>query len=220
MTSLTETLPILDEAVPALPGKMEAMARASEQFHREAHETLGLFRAQRQEAEGLVEEVRQAFDAIRQDAGQEQERVERLSRELERAVEEEARGGGEAAGEVRDAGDHVVEAFQALESTLTEAGDRTQGAQQDAREALDALTAEAKGGGAELESATGAMVSAVGGTQKAIEEGQAQVTNAVNALKDTLLRLLASAAARLARTRPRLEHVRETQEEAVDARDT
>lgn len=220
MTSLTETLPILDDAVPALPGKVEAVARTSEEFHREAQEALELFRAKRQEAEALVEQVRQALDSVRDHAGQEQQRLEGLGRDLEQAVEEEARAVDEAAGEIRDAGEQVVDAFQALESTLVEAGDRTESAQQDARDALDALTAKATSGAPDLKSAAAAMVTAVGQTQKTVEEGQAHVTQAVNGLKDTLLRLLAGAQARLDETYQRLDDVRDQQEKAVGAATT
>jgi hypothetical protein len=53
MTSLTETLPILDEAVPALPGKLEAVAKEGDAFHQAAGEAVAAFHQKRQAAESL-----------------------------------------------------------------------------------------------------------------------------------------------------------------------
>jgi len=104
----------------------------------------------------------------------------------------------------------------ALRKLSTDRPDRTESAHGDAREAVDALIAEAKSSEPELEAATDAMVAAVGATQQAIEEGQAQVTQAVGSLKDTMLRLLADAQQRLDQTYKRLDDVRSEQEKAVD----
>jgi hypothetical protein len=216
MTSLTETLPILDDAVPALPGKVEAVARKSEEFHREALAAVGLFHDRRQEAESLVEEVRQALDSARDHVGSERERVETSCRDLEEAASDGMRTLGERVDAVGDAGEGAAEAFHALEAGLRQAGDRTEGAQQDARAALDALTAEARSRGPELEAAGQAMSAAVAQAQAAIAEGQGQLAQAVGGLKETLLRLLTGAQARLAATYGRFDDVRHQQQQAVE----
>jgi hypothetical protein len=215
MTSLTETLPILDEAVPALPGKIEAVAREGDEFHQAAQQALGAFRQKRAAAEAFVEQVRQALEALRDQAAEQEQQFESLNGGLEQAVEEEAGAIREDADKLHSAGEQAVTAFDQLEADLVQAGDRVESAQEDTRSALDALAAEAGTREQELEAATGAMVSAVGTTRQAIEDGQELISQAVTSLKDTMLRLLADAQERLGETYQHLDQVRAEQERAV-----
>src|SRR5688572_23383453 len=105
MTSLTETLPVLDEAVPALPGKIEEVAKKGDELHQAAQQALGAFRQRRAEAESLVEQVRQALEAMRDHATQQEQHLTGLRGALEQAVEEEASGIGEGADALDGAGE-------------------------------------------------------------------------------------------------------------------
>ena len=87
MTSLTETLPILDEAVPALPGKIESVARMGDEFHQSAQEAIGAFRQKRAETDALVEQVRQALEALRDQATEQEQHLTSLSGALDQAVD-------------------------------------------------------------------------------------------------------------------------------------
>lgn len=215
MTSLTETLPILDEAVPALPGKIEEVAKKGDEFHQAAHQALGAFRQKRAEAESLVEQVRQALEAMRDQAAEQEQHFTSLNGALEQAVEEEASAIRDGADELHTAGEQAVTAFDQLEADLVQAGDRVESAQADARSVVEALAAEAGSSEQELEAATGAMVVAVGATRQAIEDGQALISQGVTTLKDALLRLLGDAQERLGQTYAHLDEVQTDQEKAV-----
>jgi ABC-type transporter Mla subunit MlaD len=216
MTSLTETLPILDEAVPALPGKVDAVARKGDDFHRAAQEAVGQLQQRRAEADALVDQVRQALEAFGGAAAEDEQRVEQLTRALQQAAEEEARGAGEYRDEMHTAGAEAVAAFDRLEVSLVQAADRTDGAHEDARGALDALSEEARTSESELEAAADAMASAVGTAEDAIREGSDLVSQAMTSLKEAMLRVLADARERLDQTYQRLDDVREGQAKAVE----
>lgn len=215
MTSLTETLPILDEAVPTLPGKIESVAKMGDEVHQAAQQAIGGFRQKRAEAEALVEQVRQALEAMRDQAAEQEQHFTSLNGALEEAVEEEASAIREGADELHTAGEQAVTAFDQLEADLGQAGDRTESAHQDARSAVAALAAEAGTSEQELEAATGAMVAAVGATRQAIEDGQELISQGVTTLKDAMLRLLGDARERLGQTYEHLDAVRGQQEKAV-----
>jgi len=215
MTSLHETLPILDEAVPALPGKIEEVAKKGDAFHQAAQQALGAFRQRRAEAESLVEQVRQALEAMRDQATAQEQHLTGLSGALEPAVEEEVSGIRDGADELHTAGEQAVTAFDQLEGDLVRAGDRTESAHEDARADLDGLTVHAGAAEQEVESATDAMVSAVGATRQAIEDGGELISQGVTTLKDAMLRLLADAQERLGQTYQHLDEARAEQERAV-----
>lgn len=217
MTSLTETLPILDEAVPALPGKIESVAKKGDEFHQAAQQAIGGFRQKRAEADALVEQIRQALEALRDQATEQEQHLATLSGALEQAIEEEATGIREGADELHGAGEQSVTAFDQLEADLVQAGDRVEGAQEDARSAVDAVAAEAGTSEQELEAATSALVAAVGTTRQAIEDGQELISQGVATLKDAMLRLLGDAQKRLGQTYEHLDHVRAEQQKAVGA---
>ena len=139
MTSLTETLPILDEAVPALPGKVEAVARTADELHHAAEEALVALRNQRAEGEALVAQIREALESVREQADAQERRVADLMGELQPAVATEARGVEQDADGLRDAGTQAAVALGELEAVLVQAGDRTEAAHDDAREAVSAL---------------------------------------------------------------------------------
>ena len=91
MTSLHETLPILDEAVPALPAKLEDVAKESDAFHQAAGEAVAALRGRREQATSLVSAVREALEALGQHAQDEGQRVSEQVRALEDMAEERLR---------------------------------------------------------------------------------------------------------------------------------
>ena len=216
MTSLTETLPILDQAVPALPGKVEEVAHKADDFHRAAREAVAQFQQRRAEAEALTEQVRQALESFRDAVAQDEQHVAEQARALEQSAEDEAREAGEASEAMHTAAEEAVAAFDRLQAALVQAGDRTDGAQDEARAALDGLGQEARSSEPELEAATGAMVTAVGAAEQAVKEGQDLVTKAITSLKEAMVHVLADAQERLRHTYDRLDQVRADQEKAVE----
>jgi hypothetical protein len=216
MTSLKETLPILDEAVPALPGKVEAVARTAAEFERGALEALSVFGQRRAEADALAEQVRQALEALRDHTAQEERHFDQLRGTLERAAQEQARGLEAGGDELQAAGAEAVDAFDQLQAHLAEAGVRTEAAHEEARGALEALAEEAKVSEQALAAATDGMAAGVGAVQQAIDEGRGLVSQAITSLKDAMLGILGGAQSRLGETYRHLEEVRATQQSAVE----
>jgi len=215
MTSLSETLPILDQEVPALPTKVEAVAKEADAFDQAAHEALAAFEQKRQEAEALVDQVRQALAALHDQASEEQQRVEESVRALHTAAAEAAQAVDTEAGELEGAGDQAATAFGELETHLVQAGERTHAAQEEAHHALEALQQQAHTSQPELEGAVDEMTAAVHAAQQAVTDGHQRVNDGVTALKDALHHLLAEAVARLGQTHQHLEELRDEQEKAV-----
>ncbi len=215
MTSLTETLPILDDAVPALPGKVEAVAKEADAFHQAAATTLATFHQRRQGAEALVEQVRQALAALHDQATGEQGEVETAVQSLQQSTEQETQGIDDGEQELTTAGEQAVTAFGALESQLVQGADRTRNAHEEARTALDALGQQAHSSQPELEAAADEMTAAVHSAQQAITEGQTLVAEGVTSLTGAMTRLLGEAQQRLTETYHRLDELRSEQEKAV-----
>lgn len=218
MTSLQETLPILDQAVPALPGKVEAVAREGDSFEKAAREAIAGFQGRRTAAESLVEQVRQALNGLRDQAAGERDAVEQAARAARDTAEQEAAGVDEGADALQPAGDHARSAFEALESHLDQGADRTRSAHQEAHTALDSLDDATRSGQSELDQAAEKMTKAIGDAQEAITDGQAEVAEGVNRLSEAMNRMLEKVQARLERTAKRLDELRD--EQAEDVADT
>jgi len=215
MTSLQETLPILDQAVPALPGKVEAVAREADTFEKAAREAIVGFQETRAAAEGLVEQVRHALEALRDQAASERQDVEEAARALRETAEREAQGVDEGAESLPPAADHARSAMEALESHLEQGADHTRSAHEEAQAALDALDDHTRTGQADLQHSAEQMTTAVGHVQEAITEGQAEVAKGVNTLAEAMTRMLERVQIRLERTFSRFDELRDEQSEDV-----
>ena len=64
MTTLHETLPILEAAVPAVPGKIEAVGQEAEAFQKSVRDLLENLGEKEEQARGLLDRVRTALDAV------------------------------------------------------------------------------------------------------------------------------------------------------------
>src|SRR4026209_1664821 len=111
MTSLTETLPILDEAVPALPGKLEAVAKEGDAFHQAAADAVAAFHQKREMADALVDQVKQALEALRDQARENEKQVEAASTALTTAVDEEMQEIDQVEGTLHTEGTEAVTAL-------------------------------------------------------------------------------------------------------------
>jgi chromosome segregation ATPase len=215
MTSLNETLPILDEAVPALPTKLEDVAKESDAFHQAAGEAVATLKNRREQAETLVANVRQALEWLREQAQEDEKRVGDSARALEDMAEEKLREVDEAEGRITTEGEEARTALGALESQLEAGTQRARTAHEEARAALEALGEEARNRQPELEAAGDAVEQALKAAQQAVAEGQTLVEQGVSTVKDAMDRLLGEAQARLARTHQYLDDLRDEQEKAV-----
>ena len=217
MTSLTETLPVLDEAVPALPDKLEAVAREGDAFHQEAAEAVALFRLKRLMAAQMTEQVKQALDALQGQVRDDEKRLDAEATALATTTGEEMQEIAQLEAILQTEGAEARTALGALEAQLEQGTDRARTAQDAARTALDALGEETRTSQSELDAAVDEMTTAVKAAQQAVADGQALVQQGVAALKDVMDRLLGQARARLKQTHQYLDDVRHAQETAVGA---
>jgi chromosome segregation ATPase len=215
MTSLHETLPILDLAVPALPGKVEAVSREAESFEKAAREAVAGFQEKRRRAEALTEQIRHALQALRDRAEEELRHVEEAGRAMAQSAEDEAGGIEEGASELEARSEQVDSAFSALESHLGQGAERTRAAHEEGRAALDKLGEGLATGCTTLEGAVDAVTAAVGHAQEAVTDARSQVAEGVAVLGDSLSRLLADARSRLDHTVAALDELRSEQEGVV-----
>jgi hypothetical protein len=215
MTSLTETLPILDQAVPALPGKMEAVAKEGDEFHQAAATALDAFHARRQAAEQLLEQVREALSNLHEQADHEHDNVQAAVQSAQQAAEHEAQEIEHDEGELTAAGQHATGALGALEAALVQASAHTGHEHQEARTALDGLGQQAHTGQPELQKAADAMDAALHAAQQAVIAGQSLMAQGVTALTAVMDHLVSQAQARLATTAHKLEELRAAQEKEV-----
>jgi ABC-type transporter Mla subunit MlaD len=217
MTSLTETLPILDEAVPALPGKVEAVAREADGLHQALVDAMNALHAKREQSDALAEQVRQVLTALRDQSAGAQQRLEAAVQEVDQAADHAAHDVDEAEQQLQAEGGEAVAAMDTLRARLVQAGDHTRTAHDGARGALGALAEQARARGPELDAAVDKMAAAVHDAQQAIAEGQAQVGQGAAALAAAMERLAGEAQQRLARTSQKLEELRAEQERVVGA---
>jgi chromosome segregation ATPase len=215
MTSLSETLPILDEAVPALPAKLEDVAKDADAFHQAAGEAVVALKGRREEAETLVAQVREALEALREQAQEDEKRVGDAARSLDETANEQLHELEQATGRVTAEGEESRTALGTLEAQLETGTQRTAAAHEEARAALEAFGETARNRQPDLEAAADAMTQAARTAQQAVADGQTLADQAVNAVKDAMQTLLAEAQARLARTHRYLEELRDEQQRAV-----
>ena len=215
MTSLEETLPILDEAVPALPDKVEAVANESQAFEAAAREALADFEQRRAQAKALFEQVRHALEDFEAQANHERQGVEQVAQALPAAAEKTRQAADSGAQELKTAGQAADAALAALTTRLGQGSDRTRAAHDEARQALDTMDAHVGTSRTELERAVDAMVDDVESARQAVAEEQVKVAEGAGALKDALERLLGEFRTRLGETKTRLDGLRNEQETAV-----
>src|SRR5262245_40167863 len=168
MTSLTETLPQLDRAVPALPTRMEAVAKEADAFDQAAHEALASLEQKRTQAGELVDKVRQALTDLHDQAVAEKQALEESAHAVHQSAAQATHQIDAGVGELEGSGEHAATAFGALETHLVQAGDRTRTAHGEARHALDALQQQAHSSQPELEGAVTEMTAAVHAVQQAV----------------------------------------------------
>jgi hypothetical protein len=216
MTSLNETLPILDEAVPALPARLEEVAKESDVFHQAAADAVAALQGRREQAQSFVAAVRQALESLQEQARSEEQRVAESARAVEQASEERLRELDQAEDRIETEGEDARAALGALESRLEAGTQRVGAAHEDARAALAGLGEEARTREPELQAAGDAVEQAFKGVQQAVDDGQQLVAQGVQAVKDAMERLLGETQARLAQTHAFLDDVRAEHETAVN----
>jgi DNA repair protein SbcC/Rad50 len=214
---LTETLPVLEQALPALPGKVEAVAHEGDELEKAAREAIGQFGQRQAQAAALLDQVREALQALGDQAGEERQHLEQAVRALNEAAGQEVQGVDDGAETLEAGGDAAEAAFGALEADLRHAAERARAAHEEARSALDGLGDEARSKRSELDEAGADVTEAARSAAEAVQEGEKLVSEGVSTLGTAMSRLVEDVRQRLERTRDRLDRLRSEQEAAVAA---
>jgi chromosome segregation ATPase len=216
MTSLQETLAVLSQAVPALPGKVEAVAHESDALEKSARESIADFDQKRAQADALMDQVRHALEALRDHAVQESQSVESAAQALKDLTGQEVHAVDEGKDKLQAGGDEVGHGFDALQSELVHAGDRTHAAHEEARSALHGLGEQARSSRTELDEAIHQMTAAIASAQEAVREGQTQIAEGVSALSQAMSQLLGEVHSRLEETKKHLGELHLEQDRVVN----
>jgi ABC-type transporter Mla subunit MlaD len=213
MTSLQEHLAVLSQAVPALPGKVEAVAHESDAVDRAAREVIAEFDQKRSQTDTLIDQVQHALEALHDHTGEESQNIEHAGQMLRDLTEREVHTLEEGADKLRQEGDDLGHAFEALQSELVQGGQRAQAVHEEARSALHGLAAHARSSQTELDGAVEQVRAALASAQQAVTDGQGQVAEGISALGETMRRLLGEA---LEQTRTQLDELHAEQERGVN----
>src|SRR5262245_19541932 len=217
MTTLNDTLPILDEAVPALPAKVEEVARAGDAFVDAARTALAGIHEIREEAEERVSRVTAALESLRERAVDAAERLGAEARDLVTEVEREVADVEAEIGRIEDGGEGLIGAIETLEKLSTELRETVSDAHQEARTAVAEWGDASQEREAQLQAASGQMTGALSSLTQAATGSQSLVNEGVAALQDAMARLLLETQGRLQQTANTLDELAGEQETAVTA---
>ena len=216
MTSLQETLPILDKAVPELPAKVAEAAKGAEQFEAAIKDLLENIEEKEGQARELLARTRAALAAIEQTATEGRDAVDEATSAVETAIEEALDAVATGRDEVRDALETTAGAMEDLSSQLVDAGSRTESAQEDAAGAVKDLGERMRSGQGDLDEAVGDVEAAADALKGALAEGAEAVSEAVAELSGKMTTLLEDATGRLGDAQSRLQQMRSSHEPNVE----
>src|SRR5262245_51203703 len=112
MTSLFETLPILDKTVPTVPGKFEERAQDGKAYVEAVRTFLEHMEQRRTALTELRTQVNNVLDALGEQATEEHGQLDAAFKALETAVEEALSAVQTDEGEVKDAADATGKALE------------------------------------------------------------------------------------------------------------
>jgi ABC-type transporter Mla subunit MlaD len=215
MTTLKETLPILDAAVPLIPGKVAEAEHEGQEFRQAVEDLLRLIEQQRAGAGQMLSRVKEALAVLQDAAAERQGQVVEGLQSVEATLAEALEGVEEGRDELSEGLDAAGSDIQALETHLGDGGQRTQSARDDAARAIDELKAEVHEGQTGLEGALHAATAAVDAVGGELEEAQGVLADAAAQLNATMAELLERARTRLGGTHDRLKGLQAELEASV-----
>lgn len=215
MSSLADHLAFLSQTVPALPGKVEAVAHEGDALDKSAREAIAELHQRREQAAQLVDQLRHALEGLRDHAVDERQHLEQAVHAVQEATTQEGHELDEGGQQLQTGAAEVGTAFTALQGSLVHAGDQTRTAHDEGHTALHTLADHARSKRSELEGAVHEVTAAVKSTEEAVVEGEALVSEGVSALKEAMSRLLQEVNHRLEQTRSLLDELHTQQEAAV-----
>ena len=217
MTSLHETLPILESAVPAIVPKIEGVTQDGDAFQQAVRDLVENVEEKEEQARELLARVQAALTALHdgsetmgRELGQSLEGAEAA---VEDALEALAQGRGELRAALQSAGD----AMDDLKTHVQDGGGRMEGAQQEAGQALDQLGQGIETGRGELDGAVEAVEAAAEQVEQTLAQGRTTLTEAAAELGATLSSLLDDVREKIAAAQARVTADGETHREPLTA---
>lgn len=205
MTSLYESLPILDKTVPTVPGKFEEAAREGQAYVEAVRAFLQRIEEKHHVATDLRQQLQAALNALEQQATDEQGALDTSLKSLEKTLQEALSAVEEDEGEVKTAADATGRAMEALKADLEGAGDRTRAAQESATGEFEELWKELEQDRGEVETAVQGVVAKAAELDTAIGEGRQAVTQALGGLAEKMGQTLEEARGQLGQASARLQ---------------
>jgi chromosome segregation ATPase len=205
MTSLFETLPLLEKALPTVPGKFEEAARDGQAYIQAVRGFLGDIEQKHHNLTELRQQVQTVLDALEEQATQEHTALDAALKTLDTAVDQTLASVQEDEGEVKTAVDASSTALDQLKADLTGAAARTRAAQQEATGEFEDLWKALESDRSELESAVQGVVAKAGELDTEITQGRAAVAQALTGLGDKMEQALEQARAQLGEARARVQ---------------
>jgi chromosome segregation ATPase len=205
MTSLFETLPILEKAVPTVPGKFEEAARDGQAYVQAVRAFVGRIEEKHHAVTELRHQVQNVLDALEHQASEEHGALDTALKALETALEQALTAIEHDEGEVKTALDTAGHALDALKTELTEAGTRTKTAEEHTATEFEQLAKELESDRAELDTAIHAVIAKAGELDTAIGQGRQAVTTAVHGLSEKMTHTLDEAKGQLGEAHTRVQ---------------
>lgn len=216
MTSLHETLPILAEAVPALPGKVHEVAVEAEALRDAVQGALEEFAKRRQQVQELSGQLVDALMPFNDDVHQDQQQLRTALEELEASMRDGlVQHLDEGADSVDVAVDEATGALSGLGGHLASAAGRVQAAQDETEGAFQALGASVRQGKDELEGGLQTLSADLDAVEQELQDGRAKVDEGVTALGELMANLVEQARARMQAASAHLSQLASDHEGAV-----
>jgi ABC-type transporter Mla subunit MlaD len=215
MTSLHETLPILESAVPAIAPKVAAVGQDAEAFQQAVRDLLENVEEKEGQARELLTRVQAALDAVHDGAEQMNRSLGESLEAAEGAVDEALKALADGRGELRAALQSAGGAMDDLKTNVQDGGGRMEGAQKDAGQALDQLGPAIETERGELDGAIESVEAAVDAVEQALGQGRTTLTEAADELGTTLASLLGEVRERIAQAQTRLTSDKDVHDEAL-----
>jgi chromosome segregation ATPase len=205
MTSLFDTLPILEKAVPTVPGKFEEAARDGQAYVQAVRAFLDQVEQKHHTATDLRQQVQNLLDAVEQQATEEHGQLDTALTTLETALQE-ALGAIQAdEGEVKTALDGAGTALDDLKTSLIGAATRTEAAEHGASGEFQELGKALETDRGELEGAVQGVVAKAGELDTAVGQQRQAVTAAMNGLSAKMTQVFGEAKGELADARTKVQ---------------
>jgi chromosome segregation ATPase len=204
MTTLEETLPILDREVPAVVPKLAAVAEDAASFEAAVRDLLENVSEKEEQARELLSRVRASLTALEDGTGEMHDQLRQALDAAETAVEAALSALNDGQGDLRSALQTAGEAMEDLKTQVQEAGTRTEAAREDAGQTIAQLGQDLQTQKDELGGAVDEVEGAAEAVATALEQGRTSVSEAADELGEKMSSLLDDLSGRLGEAQSRL----------------